>query len=59
MGPGDALKAINLIQPARVIPDHFGTWPVIDQDVIAWSSLVNENTDTECVVLKTGESVQL
>jgi len=59
MGPDDALKAVNLIQPRRVIPDHFGTWPVIEQDADAWANLVNDNTDTQCVVLETGESVQL
>ena len=59
MGPEDALRAVNLIHPRRVIPNHFGTWSVIEQDAHAWSNLVNQKTDTECLVLETGESVNL
>ena len=59
MGPEDALRAVNLIHPRRVIPNHFGTWPVIEQDAHAWSNLVNQKTDTKCLVLETGESVNL
>ncbi len=46
MGPEDALRAVKLIEPKRVIPDHFGTWPLIDQDVAAWAESVRNETST-------------
>ena len=59
MGPEDALRAVKLIEPKRVIPDHFGTWPLIDQDVTAWARSVRSETSTEPLVLEPGQSVQL
>ncbi len=59
MGPEDALRAVKLIEPKRVIPDHFGTWPLIDQDVAAWARSVRSETSTEPLVLEPGQSVQL
>lgn len=59
MGPEDALRAVKLIEPKRVIPDHFGTWPLIDQDVAAWAKSVRRETSTEPVVLEAGQSVEL
>ena len=59
MGPEDALRAVKLIEPKRVIPDHFGTWPLIDQDVAAWAESVRSETSTEPVVLESGQSVEL
>ncbi|MDA0807787.1 MAG: metal-dependent hydrolase [Planctomycetota bacterium] len=59
MGPEDALRAVKLIEPRRVIPDHFGTWPLIDQDVAAWAKSVRSETSTEPVVLEAGQSVDL
>src|ERR1700756_1267263 len=32
MGPDDALRAVKLIGPRRVIPIHYNTWPLIAQD---------------------------
>jgi len=59
MGPEDALRAVKLIEPKRVIPDHFGTWPLIDQDVAAWAECVRNETSTDPVVLEAGQSVEL
>ncbi len=59
MGPEDALRAVKLIEPKRVIPDHFGTWPLIDQDVAAWAKSVRSETSTDPVVLEAGQSVEL
>ena len=50
MGPGDALQAVKLLQPKRVVPVHVGTWPLIEQDVAAWA---------EPVVLKPGGTIKL
>jgi L-ascorbate metabolism protein UlaG (beta-lactamase superfamily) len=59
MGPEDALRAVKLIEPKRVIPDHFGTWPLIDQDVAAWAKSVRSETSTEPVILEPGQSIEL
>ena len=59
MGPDDALKAVKLIEPRRVIPDHYGTWPLIAQDADAWSERVRAETSTEPLVLQPGDSCEL
>jgi L-ascorbate metabolism protein UlaG (beta-lactamase superfamily) len=32
MGPDDAARAVAMIEPGVVIPIHYNTWPVIEQD---------------------------
>jgi L-ascorbate metabolism protein UlaG (beta-lactamase superfamily) len=32
MGPDDALRAVKLLQPKHVVPIHYSTWEVINQD---------------------------
>ncbi|AEB12345.1 metal-dependent hydrolase [Marinithermus hydrothermalis] len=32
MGPDDALKALEYLKPKRVVPIHYNTFPVIEQD---------------------------
>ncbi len=59
MGPDDALKAVKLIEPRRVIPDHYDTWPLIAQDAAAWAERVRAETSTEPLVLQPGDSCEL
>lgn len=59
MGPDDALRAVKLIQPKRVIPDHYDTWPLIAQDAAAWAERVRAETSAEPVALQPGESISL
>ena len=59
MGPDDALRAVKLIQPRRVIPEHYNTWDLIAQDAEAWAKRVREETSTEPIVLKPGQSLTL
>jgi L-ascorbate metabolism protein UlaG (beta-lactamase superfamily) len=59
MGPDDALRAVKLIEPKRVIPDHYDTWPLIAQDAAAWAKRVTNETSTEPVILKPGKSCAL
>ncbi len=59
MGPDDALRAVKLIEPRRVIPDHYNTWPLIDQDADGWADRVSRETDSTAVVLQPGESTSL
>jgi L-ascorbate metabolism protein UlaG (beta-lactamase superfamily) len=55
MGPDDALRAVKLLQPKRVVPIHYNTWEVIAQDAAAWAKRVRQETKAEPVVLKPGE----
>lgn len=59
MGPEDALRAVKLIQPRRVIPIHYNTWPLIRQDANAWAERVRAETSAEVDVLQPGESITL
>lgn len=59
MGPDDSLEAIRLLQPKRVIPSHYDTWPPIAQDASAWEARVKAETEAEPVVMKPGEKITL
>ena len=59
MGPDDSIRAIKLIQPKRVIPIHYDTFPVIAQDVNAWAKRVKAETQAEPVVLQPGGAVEV
>jgi len=59
MGPKDALRAIQLIQPKHVIPIHFNTFDLIAQDGLSWAKTVQEVVNCKVHVLKPGESYTL
>ncbi len=59
MGPEDSIEAIKLIKPRRAIPNHFNTWPPIEQDAGAWADLVRSQTGAEPVVLEPGGTIAL
>jgi L-ascorbate metabolism protein UlaG (beta-lactamase superfamily) len=59
MGPEDALIAVKLLRPKQVIPCHYNTWPLIEQDAEAWAKRVAAETDAVPHVLQPGESLQL
>jgi L-ascorbate metabolism protein UlaG (beta-lactamase superfamily) len=56
MGPDDALEAVRLLQPQRVFPSHFNTWPPIHQNAPQWAERVERETSTIPVVLQPGSS---
>ena len=58
MGPEDSLRAVKLLTPKQVLPIHYDTFDVIQQDPDAWAARVNAETDTKAVVLKPGESLE-
>ena len=47
MGPEDAVRAIDFIQPKVVIPIHYDTWPPIAQDTGAFTTLVGDRAHVE------------
>lgn len=57
MGPDDSIRAISLLQPARVMPIHYGTWPIIAQDAGKWAERVGSLTRSEPIVPRVGEWV--
>lgn len=59
MGPEDALKAVKLLKPKRVVPVHYNTWELIEQDANNWAEQVRAETETEPIVLAPGESISL
>ena len=59
MGPDDALRAVKFLQPKVVIPIHYNTWGLIEQDENAWAERVQKETGVKAVVLKPGESYSL
>lgn len=59
MGPDDALRAVKLLQPRKVLPIHYNTWEVIAQDANAWAERVRQETKTEPVVVKPGGWVEV
>ena len=52
MGPEDAARAVRMIRPETVIPIHYDTFEVIEQDPDAFRELVGD--DARVVVLEPG-----
>lgn len=47
MGPEDAARAVGFIEPRVVIPCHYNTWPLIEQDPEHFRALVGEQARVE------------
>jgi L-ascorbate metabolism protein UlaG (beta-lactamase superfamily) len=56
MGPADALRAVKLLQPRHVIPVHYNTWKIIEQNPDAWAASVQNETACQVHVLKPNDS---
>jgi L-ascorbate metabolism protein UlaG (beta-lactamase superfamily) len=56
MGPRDALQAAKFLRARTVIPMHFDTFGLIEQDVNSWRQRVEDETNTNVVILQPGES---
>ncbi len=54
MGPEDAATAVEFIEPRIVVPMHYGTWEVIDQDPNEFKAMVPDWA--EVVILDPGDS---
>lgn len=59
MGPDDALRAVQLIQPRQVVPIHYDTFDVIHQDPNSWAERVHQETAAQVMVLKPGGGIEL
>ena len=56
MGPADALEAVKMLKPKTVIPMHYNTWPLIEQNPEIFKSNVERDTLAAVVVIKPGET---
>jgi L-ascorbate metabolism protein UlaG (beta-lactamase superfamily) len=57
MGPEDALEAVRLLKPKAVVPIHYDTFPVIEQDAVAWAARVTRETGVRCEALEPGNEI--
>jgi L-ascorbate metabolism protein UlaG (beta-lactamase superfamily) len=58
MGIEDAVEAIKLLQPRRVVPIHYNTWDLIHADTDVFAARVRAETKAEPVVLAPGAAVE-
>jgi L-ascorbate metabolism protein UlaG (beta-lactamase superfamily) len=58
MGPEEASLAASWIQPEVLMPMHYNTFPVIEQNPHKFKELVESSTKTQVVVLEPGETYQ-
>ncbi len=56
MGIDDAVKAVEFLKPKKVVPMHYDTFPVVEQNPEDFASRV---TGAEVVILKPGETLDL
>lgn len=56
MGPEDAAKAVEILQPKLTVPIHYNTFPPIEQDPQDFKALVRSN---EVKIMEAGESIEL
>ena len=47
MGPEDAATAVGFIEPGVVIPVHYNTWPLIEQDPERFRALVGDRAHVQ------------
>ena len=59
MGIEDSVQATKLIEPKRVLPAHYGTWPPIEQDPNRWAERIRAETSSTPVVLAVDESLEI
>jgi L-ascorbate metabolism protein UlaG (beta-lactamase superfamily) len=59
MGPEDALRAVKLLQPKMVVPIHFNTFPVIQQNAPAWVDQVYQQTGVKVVLMHPGDTIDI
>ena len=59
MGPDDSIDAVKLLNPKRVAPCHYSTWPPIAQDAAAWADRVRSHSAAEPIVLEPGGKITL
>lgn len=57
MGVTDAVKAVEFLNPKKVVPIHYKTWPLIDAEPTEFADRLKD-TDTEVVIIEPGNSYE-
>ena len=57
MGPGDAVRAVEFIEPRVVVPFHYNTFPPIRQDPVAFQAAVGDRATVQ--IMEAGDSIDL
>ncbi|MBN1851827.1 MAG: metal-dependent hydrolase [Pirellulales bacterium] len=57
MGPDESVEAIKFLNPKKVVPCHYNTWPPIVQDAEAWAAKVQRHSAADPILLEPGEHV--
>ena len=59
MGPDDALEAIKMLVPKTVVPMHYDTYDLIQQDAELFAQRVGAETSATCAILKPGQALDI
>ena len=59
MGPEDAIEAVRMLKPAKVVPMHYNTWELIAQDPQGFKSRVENETEAKVLVVEPGSTVEI
>ncbi len=54
MGIADSIRAIRYLRPRFVVPMHYNTFPIIQQDASGWANRVSSETSAVPIVLDPG-----
>ncbi|MCD4652745.1 metal-dependent hydrolase, partial [bacterium] len=57
MGVSDAAEAVRMLKPKIVVPIHYNTWEIIDQDPASFRDQVGENAFVE--IVKPGATITI
>jgi L-ascorbate metabolism protein UlaG (beta-lactamase superfamily) len=58
MGPDDAVKAAQMLQAKTVIPMHYNTWPLIEQNPEAFAEKLKA-VGINCIVIPFNNSIEI
>jgi L-ascorbate metabolism protein UlaG (beta-lactamase superfamily) len=59
MGPEDACTAAKLLESEYVIPMHYNTMPLIEQDPNQFKEMVESKTNSKVIVMNPGEVLDI
>ena len=57
MGPSEAMVAAEFVGAPLVIPMHYNTFPVLNQDAAAFKAAIERVTDMKVAVMNPGEEI--
>ncbi|RKY88445.1 metal-dependent hydrolase [candidate division KSB1 bacterium] len=58
MGIDDAVEAVKMLNPGKVIPMHYNTWDIIKADPEEFCKKI-EGLSTECIILSPGKEISI